>query len=59
MLKKGHMMNGKTLLPAFELKSNDSWYFHRTAKTSIVKKKIDGTPDCSQNTVHQKCILGY
>lgn len=53
------MMNGKTLLPAFELKSNDSWYFHRTAKTSIVKKKIDGTPDCSQNTVHQKCILGY
>lgn len=35
-------------LPAFELKST----------TSIVKKKIDETPYYSQNTAHQKCILG-
>ena len=48
--EKGHMMNGKTLvlLLAFELKST----------TSIVKRKLMKLLTYSQNTVHQKCILG-
>ena len=48
--EKGHMMNGKTLvlLLAFELKST----------TSIVKRKLMKLLTYSQNTVHQKYILG-